>query len=790
MSELTGPPLPKPVDTAAKPASRATAVSRDTRQPDAQPRKERGDTSTKNDQSDSTRGREPAVSISGTAAHLHVGEELKEQVNRVDYEGRPIIVTETATFALRPDAGLRPGDDVKLEIVESGKKVTAELFEKNGRSIDPPVRLSLVVIAVHAPGEGSQRPLPTDAPQAPPGKDSAPLPPKTTAAGYSASQIARSAAQTSDTLSSLLASQSGRDSAAAPQAADRLAQAGGPPRPQDAGHAAVSDPFRTVTQNPDPVSGRSSSPDLATLIAAQQGKSTAQHTYPAASAPGQQTPPQAPTVQDAAHLLQRSELTAATSPTLPGDAAAAGLGAKIQAFGTDGKPQILQLVDPSVSRVPPAQLAEVTLVRPLPPTEAKLLPLPVSAFASNQSALAVVETTKGNFVAPLAQAGALAGELVKLSAPEAGAEASPAPTTTQTAAESYKGKLMPTGSTERQSVAVSLLPGGAEAPAGAAQIKAVHTVRAFLTPDGPRTDLRIETSRGDVFVTLPNHARPLAGENLLLLPLTAPGDGAGSALAQQAGQAGLSGAGASFAASAALSSTALSSLSLSAWPTFEQTYALVADADPGTASQLAARGAQGGGKLTNSLLFFLSAAGRADPAAWLGSDAERLLANRDRPLLEQLKGDISRMMGTATDAAGEWRTMLLPFDTRQNDMPLIAILLGQPQRPVDEDGGRKRGGHEDEEDDKAQRFVLEVQFSILGPIQLDGVIRDQNFDLSLHSEKPLPDTLRQDARRLFHDAVAASGFTGSLHIVDSRPFPVNVEEIMAESLPGPATART
>lgn len=763
MSDISGPPLPKPVEPASKTAARATHVSKDPKQTGTHARNDKGDTSSKGDQSEAARGREPAVSISASAAHLHVGEELEETVNKVDYEGRPIIVTEEATFALRPDAGLRPGDDVKLEITEAGKKVSADLFELNGRPIDPPVKLSLVVIAVHGPGAAAAQP-----PAADPNQPLLPASPAKT--HYGVTQVAHQGDSPDDAaLASLLAA---KTASVQPSSAGNPAAAKASPAAAETPHA--------LTLNTDPLTGRNSSPDLATLIAQQQGDAAVQNKVRSEALSGQHL---SISQTSAHHLLPDDGLP--NQIQAAGGATTEGLGAKINAFGLDGQPHTLQLVDPTVSSVPPSQLAEVQQVRPLPPSEARTLPLPLTAFTSATATLAVVETNKGPFIAPLADTQNWTGEQVRVSQLSTGTPTEPV-SQTSTPLVSYKGQLTDPSKAARHPVTIAVPEEGAATTGADTRVKAVHTVRAFLSNDGPRTDLRLETPKGEVFVTLPNHVRPAAGDIIQILPLSTAEQVPAASLPADA----VANALATATASGLTSGTALSSLSAYSWPALEQSVALAAASDPAIASQIASKGAAGGGKLTSSLLFFLAAAGRTHPTSWLGAETEKLLASRNSSVLDLLKSDLGKLMPLATEGTGEWRPVLLPFDNRGGDMSLIALLLGQPQKPVDEDGGKGAPGQDPDQDEEGQRFVLEVQFSVLGPVQLDGLIKEKQFDLHLRSLLPLPETLRRDTRQLFTDALDANGYTGSLNISYGEAFPIDVDKVLQDGLVAQALPTT
>lgn len=781
MSDITGAPVPNGIPAVAR-TDRATGVSRDPGQSTTQGGGEKPDTRARGGESQQPSDvRDPAVSISASAAHLQVGDQVKKQVQSVDTEGRPIIVTENATFALRPDAGLKPGDDVVLSIVDTGKTIAADLLVRNGRPFDPPVRLSLVVISVH----GSEPKAPTE-------------------------QSAYSAPATSATTSSVPYSRvagpsQGHD---APPETLSAILGGRVPLPPLAAKGTTQADIQASAQVHDPLAPRTSSSDLAALINAQQGRApvTGQGLYrtttalvpptagtpapPAQVAPLPPSTPQPATIPQAAalpgqppgvllqanaiptdspapaagHLIPPSALTELQAPK----EVASGLGPAIPAFSPEGAAKQVQHIDAAISRVPPREVAEVLQVRQLAPDEARVLNLPLSALQGGV-ALAHVETSKGPLILPYEKAAPLAGELVRITEGTA-AEAAKS----QPPAQLFTARLTPPGASVAQAVKVAL-PDPAQVPpdASTAQVKAVHTVRAFLTPEGPKADLRLETTRGMISLTLPNAIRPTPGDPLqIILP-----EAANPAMPQATGAA--IPVQATAAAAAAVTPEAQVLAATTGWPALAAaTQTLLATAAPGAAAQLAGRDAAGGAKLTNSLLFFLNAAGRS-PESWIGDEAARSLQSRDTALFESLKHDVRHMAAMAGDATpGEWRTALLPLDLRNPDMPLAALLFGHAEQvhPDRDRAGGKEGG---DENAKGQRFVVEVRFSILGAVQLDGFIREQQFDLTLRSEKALSPGLKTDAAQLFDAALGANGFKGKLTIAEPGAFPIAVDEIMA-----------
>ncbi|MFC3052971.1 hypothetical protein [Kordiimonas pumila] len=709
MSDITGPPVPKPVHSPlTRGTERASTVSRDRQQATGREGEDRQDNKAKSEPKDTQQVRDPAVSIAASAAHLHIGEELEQKVKRIDPEGRPIIVTETATFALRPDAGLRPGDDVIIEVKETGKTVAADLLALNGNKIDPPIRLSLTVIAVHTPPKN-------------PAEPAEPAPQLTISTGFSIPYKPTSLSKPyTDNLTQ------------AEFAAQILGRTFNP----------ASQPLSGLqSDNPDPTA-RSNSADLATLISTQQVQSNQQTTSPA--------PPTQPQ-PSANRLIPETDLTRLSS--LQQAEQTAGVGPVITAATPEGALKNIQLIDPSISKVAPSEIAEVLSVKPLPLSEAKTLAVNPAVLGSYQ--LAKVETTKGTYILEQQKAGPLSGELVRVTN-----SAITAPHTAAPDAVSYKAKLTNSTGGPPRSVLVQF-PQENTAVSGPAnrntEIAAVHVIRGYLTAEGPKNDLMLETPLGNLSLTLLNTLRPHVGDPVIILPTEA---------AQTA------------TAAPALPLQGLQLATGSNWPAFEQTYSLIAAENPALASNLAARTAQGGGKLLNSATFLMSALGFGSKTSWLG-EAENFLENRNSQLLDMLKKDIAQLM-SAPERAGEWRSLMLPFDMRNGEASMLALLFGQG--PLVNPDSQKRQGPEGESlPEDSKRFVVEVEFTILGPIQLNGFIYGKRFDLGVHSHKDFSASLKADSTELFNHALNVNDFSGQLSFVTTDTFPIDVNSVLKES---------
>ena len=755
MSDIAGPPAPKPVTAVVRGADRTAKSSRDPNETPRQATDDSGNDKSKSEQREGVHAREPAVSISASAAHLRIGEELQERVRDIDVEGRPIIVTETATFALRPDAGLKPGDDVILHVVETGKTVAAELLRHNDHIINPPIRLSLVVIAIHSiqsPGSVQQ----TTSPET---------------LDHSYRPTARPNAVTSSVSTT----------AAQPADAEMLAKV-----LSRSNNSLSLKPDVTGSEiKPDPLI-KSNSTDMATLIAiqAKTPQGAPQTIVDTAASPNLQTSSGTST-----HIIPPSVLTepaglahqtqpqgqAQTAPITP---SAPGVGPPVAAITLTGNPVQIQLLDLRISQVSPAEVAEVVSVQPLVAGVARTLP--ISAQTLGNDALSRLETTKGTFIVPQTAATSLVSEFIRVSQPENPAQIQvPQQTQIQQQAQAtptpeaptYNARLTSPGTQTGRPVQVQFTAPAQQSAIAAnvsqshiiSTVDGVHTVRAFLTGEGPKSDFRIDTSFGTLTVTMANHVRPAVGDTVAILPnssnvtantVTVP-IGAEVAATTVPGANG--------------------------WPNLEQAYALVQSGMPSAANAMDTRSAQGGPKLLNSMMFLMAALKGGSPGGWLGKVTEQAIEARSGSLLKLLKGDLARLFNAGSETtSSEWRSLLLPFDTRAPDMPMLSALFSQPQNIDPDDEQTDDNASSDE--DRDQRFIIEVQFSVLGAIQLDGIVRSNKFDLTLWSYQALPQLLTTEVHDIFMSALAANGFSGAIRFKESDTFPVDVAAVLKKQL--------
>jgi hypothetical protein len=199
------------------------------------------------------------------------------------------------------------------------------------------------------------------------------------------------------------------------------------------------------------------------------------------------------------------------------------------------------------------------------------------------------------------------------------------------------------------------------------------------------------------------------------------------------------------------------------WPTLGGALAaLGAAGDAANAQALAARLPQTGPGLASGLLSVIAQFAAGETADWL-SPALRDALERvgKRELGDRLNGEfrqISRLAGEP--GGGDWRVMFLPL-RHEGELHQVNLYLRGKRKQGDKDGP-----------DTGTRFVVEVDMTRLGPIQLDGLVHGRRFDLMLRSRIPLSPSARRDIEAIFDEARGLGGFAGTIGFQIAASFPV------------------
>jgi hypothetical protein len=191
------------------------------------------------------------------------------------------------------------------------------------------------------------------------------------------------------------------------------------------------------------------------------------------------------------------------------------------------------------------------------------------------------------------------------------------------------------------------------------------------------------------------------------------------------------------------------------WPALEQALAALQAADPGAARALATQLlARPDTRLAAAILVFMGAVrAGVDGRGLVGERAARALeAVGRRDVLDRLGEDMRGL--SRADASGDWRAFPVPF---AGDAGLDRVVVRVKRREDDEESAAdrlRRGGE--------VRFLVDLVFSRLGPLQLDGLVRPRRFDLIVRTDGALPAEAQAQMRAGFADRLAEIGSAGDL----------------------------
>jgi hypothetical protein len=168
--------------------------------------------------------------------------------------------------------------------------------------------------------------------------------------------------------------------------------------------------------------------------------------------------------------------------------------------------------------------------------------------------------------------------------------------------------------------------------------------------------------------------------------------------------------------------------------------------------------------LPSAMLLLFSAMGHSGVSEWLGNDTVyRLERAGRRDIVAKLVDEFQQAGGSARDAVvGEWRSYPIPLHNLQQFQTL--------QLYVHQDGDqRQQGGSAGTSNESAKtRFLIDLNMTRLGAMQMDGLSQSKKLDMIVRSERPLPDDLPDELRGLYISTLGAVGYTGSINFQTGR----------------------
>ena len=166
-------------------------------------------------------------------------------------------------------------------------------------------------------------------------------------------------------------------------------------------------------------------------------------------------------------------------------------------------------------------------------------------------------------------------------------------------------------------------------------------------------------------------------------------------------------------------------------------------------------------KMTAKMLFFLQALKGASIKNWLGIDNSIFLEKTNPDLFKQLDEDFLILSRNLIEpGTNDWRTTIIPI--------MNGLGLDHFQFHTQDQSFHK----ENHSDKKGARFIIDLELSHLGRIQIDGLTRkkNKNFDLIIRSERDLGNQIKKKINTIYLNFTKIMTFSGQISFQVSKKF--------------------
>lgn len=207
-------------------------------------------------------------------------------------------------------------------------------------------------------------------------------------------------------------------------------------------------------------------------------------------------------------------------------------------------------------------------------------------------------------------------------------------------------------------------------------------------------------------------------------------------------------------------------------PTLTQALEQIARLDPEAATHLLARLPADDPRLLVNALAFVQAARSGDVRGWVGERAAKTLEKVDakgRSLLDRLGDEVQpRILPARESGGGDWRVLQMPFMVG-GAIERIALVTRRegPQDDTEDDArGRRRNG------EPGQRFLVDLNLTQLGALQLDGLYKTQSrsLDIVVRTCEAWPEDVRRGLLGVFARAAQTLNIKGGVTFQVSEVF--------------------
>ena len=198
------------------------------------------------------------------------------------------------------------------------------------------------------------------------------------------------------------------------------------------------------------------------------------------------------------------------------------------------------------------------------------------------------------------------------------------------------------------------------------------------------------------------------------------------------------------------------------WPALNEALELIQSSETVTTQQFSTIKVPNlDSQMAANILFFISALRGGNIRNWLGNEAAGRIQNSRPELYARLAEEYNQLGRSVSETnTGDWRTTLIPlFNGSEFEFFQMNFRRGSndPNKKDDEDFAR---------------FIVDLELSKLGRIQLDGLIssKGKQFDLFVRSAIPFTKSMRRDLNKIFSECIEITGLSGNIIMQSALQF--------------------
>jgi hypothetical protein len=169
---------------------------------------------------------------------------------------------------------------------------------------------------------------------------------------------------------------------------------------------------------------------------------------------------------------------------------------------------------------------------------------------------------------------------------------------------------------------------------------------------------------------------------------------------------------------------------------------------------------------------------KSDIRDWLGRNTATWLEENHEGQFKKLESEFLQLARQYTASQpGNWQALFYPLAV-YSEVHMARMFVKRDKPKKDKDPNKKP--IED------TRFVVEVDVSQMGELQMDGFVRrgeNVQFDMVIRSLQPLPDEIQNEILAIYSRTGDVTGYAGQLSFQAVREFPVNpMEEVVKQHM--------